>query len=87
MTGGNKMFICLDCGKVFEDPKHYTETHRLDTPPYEEWGGCPSCGGAYTEAYECSCCGEYIDGAYIKTKNGERICENCYITYELGDED
>lgn len=80
------MFVCIDCGKIFSNPRNYVESHGLDTPPYESWKGCPSCGGAYTEAFECDECGCWITGEYIKTKNGQRICENCYTTCELGDE-
>ena len=81
------MFICLECQRTFEDPECWEEKHGLDSGPYERWSGCPYCHGSYTEAYKCSCCDEWIDGAYIKLENGERICENCYTTYEIGDED
>ncbi len=80
------MFVCLDCGCTFEDTRHYVEKHNLDTPPYEEWDGCPSCGGAYTEAHECDECGHWITGEYIKTASGQRICESCYRVMDLGDE-
>ena len=81
------MWICLDCNKLFAYPKHYTDTHGLDDPPYECYSGCPYCGGAYAETYECDCCGEWITGEYIKAEDGKRYCENCYTTMELGDED
>ena len=81
------MFVCLDCGRIFESPRHYVDSHGLDAGPFEEWYGCPSCGGAYTEAYECDGCGKWITGEYIKTKNDERFCENCYTQMMLGDED
>ena len=87
MIGDDIMYVCLDCGCIFSEPKNYVETHGFSTPPYEKWSGCPNCNGAYTEAYECGCCDEWIDGTYIKLEDGERICENCYTTYELGDED
>ena len=80
------MFICLECGTLFEEPEYWTETHGLDTPPYEHCCGCPSCSGAFTETYRCDSCDEWIVGSYIKLENGERICEDCYITYELGEE-
>jgi hypothetical protein len=86
MIGGNTMFVCLDCGHTFSEAKHYIEQHGLDTPPYEEYDGCPYCGGAYTETHRCECCDEWIDGSYIKLDSGERICENCYIAYDLGEE-
>lgn len=81
------MFICLDCGCIFSETRHYVETHGLDSPPYEEYDGCPKCGGAYAETYECNECGRWITGEYIKLRGGERICERCYITYEIGEED
>ena len=55
-----KMYICLDCNKLFDSPKRYVETHGLDTPPYETWTGCPSCGGSYVSATECDECGDYV---------------------------
>ena len=86
MIGVEKMFVCLDCGKIFQDPMRYTETHCLDSPPYEVYSGCPECGGAYAETYQCEDCQEWIVGEYIKTSSGYRFCENCYNTLELGDE-
>ena len=81
------MYICTECGFLFEDPDYWEETHGFDYGPFESWSGCPKCGGAYVETYECDCCGEYIVESYIKTENGERICENCYTHYELGEEE
>lgn len=79
------MFICLDCGCVFDEPKHWIETHGLDSSPYEEWNGCPSCGGAYAETYKCDNCGDWINGEYVKLKNGDNFCENCYEIREVGE--
>lgn len=79
------MNVCLDCRHLFEVSKHYTETHGLETPPYEKWNGCPSCGGAYDEAHECSCCPDYIVGEYVETVNGDKICENCYVIKRVGE--
>ena len=80
------MFVCLDCGRVFEDPIHWEETHGLDTPPYEHFTGCPYCGGAYTEAHRCDCCEEWIVDDYYKTDDGQRYCEDCIRKIRLGDE-
>ena len=80
-------FVCLDCGHVFDEPKHYVETHGFSYGPYEEWDGCPRCSGAYATTYECVCCGEYIRGDYIKTKDDCVYCEDCYSYVELGTED
>lgn len=79
------MFICLDCGCVFDEPKHWIETHGLDSPPYEEWNGCPSCGGAYAETYKCDGCNDWLCGTYAETKNGNKYCENCYEIREVGE--
>lgn len=81
------MFVCYDCEKTFDEPKIWTNTHGLDTPPYESYAGCPSCGGAFTETYKCDDCGEWIFDDYVKTASGHRFCENCYNTMELGDEE
>jgi hypothetical protein len=80
------MFVCIDCGLLFEDPKHYTETHGLDTPPYEEWNGCPLCAGAYTTAYRCDGCDQWITEKYVKI-GADRYCEECYDFVDLGDEE
>ena len=79
------MFICLDCGCVFDEPKHWIETHGLDSPPYEEWNGCPSCGGAYAETYKCDGCNDWLCGTYAEVENGNKYCENCYEIREVGE--
>lgn len=43
------LYRCLDCGYIFEEPVVWQESHGLDTPPYEEWSGCPRCRGGYEE--------------------------------------
>jgi hypothetical protein len=87
MIGGNEMLVCIECGHLFTEPIWWTEDHGLDGPPYERFYGSPCCYANYAEAKECSCCGEYITDKYIKTDDGERYCENCYSTYDLGEED
>ena len=81
------MWLCLECLAIFESPKRYTETHGLDGGPYESWAGCPHCAGMFVEAHQCDSCGEWITGEYVKTKDGQRFCENCFDTYEPGEED
>ena len=80
------MFVCIDCGKVFESPGRWQETHGLDTPPYEEWTGCPRCGGSYTTAYRCEECGKWITDTYVKIDD-TRYCSHCYQVTDLGDEE
>lgn len=79
------MYICLDCGCLFSEPKHYVETHGLDDPPYEEWNGCPRCGGAYAETYKCDGCNDWLCGTYAETKNGNKYCKRCFIIKEIGE--
>jgi hypothetical protein len=79
------MWICIECGRTFEDPVHWEEKHNLDGPPYEQMSGCPYCYGAFTEAHRCKNCDEIIDGEYVKINN-DRYCNGCYLIYELGDE-
>ena len=81
------MWICCDCSNVFDEPRIWVEKHGLPAPPYETYSACPKCGGTFAEAYECGCCGHWIDGSYIKLNSGERICENCYTIYNLGEEE
>lgn len=79
------MYICLDCGRIFEIPRKHIETHGLDFPPYESWNGCPFCGGAYTETHKCDLCGQYVEDEYITTNKGDVICDNCYIIHSIDD--
>ena len=80
------MYICLACGKTFETPISWEERHGFTYGPFEQCSGSPCCSDGYAPTYSCDCCGEWIDDAYIKLESGERICANCYTTYELGDE-
>ena len=80
------MFVCLECGRVFEEAIEWEENHGLDYGPYEKWSGCPSCKGDYVEAYPCDGCDDWITGQYVKLSNGERFCENCFYIMELDDE-
>lgn len=80
------MMLCLECGALFEQAKRVIERHGLDTPPYEEYYVCPHCGDTnYQQTWRCDICGEWITGSYIKTLNGNRICESCYTHYEVQD--
>ena len=83
------MFICCECGKMFEDIAIWREYRGecFGDPSYEELWGSPCCYGNYVEAKECSCCGEYITDTYVETYDGRRYCSECYIERELEDED
>ena len=79
------MYICLDCDNIFERPKHYVETHGFSSPPYEEWDGCPWCGGMYAETYKCDGCNDWIENDYVQLENGDRFCSKCYKLKEIGE--
>lgn len=81
------MYICLECGSLFDKPVYYREKHGFDTPPYEEFEACPCCGGAFTETYECDSCGEWITGDYVELNDGSRYCEECYCIKTIGEDD
>ena len=87
MIGKEAAFLCCECNLIFDEPKVWTNKHGLDTPPYERYAGCPVCGGTFATTYKCDACGEWIVSEYVKTDDGQRFCENCYHTYEIGEED
>lgn len=47
------MFICLECGRIFEEPKLIKESRGefWGAPCYEEWPGCPFCYCGNIEEY------------------------------------
>lgn len=77
-------YICMDCGCKFDDPKHYTEKHGLENGPYEEFDGCPKCGGDYEDIKECDVCGaeipssEYYSNTEDKDGHKYHTCDNCW---------
>lgn len=71
--------MCLDCEGVFTEPKQVRTMHG------EKWTVCPFCGGGFVKAILCDCCKEYIVNDYIKTKDEQIICENCFLKYNIYD--
>lgn len=68
------MFICNNCGEVFETPDTYEEHH-----PYgmgtaaERWAVCPHCEDTdFVEAKQCERCGELV----AELQDG--LCDVCY---------
>ena len=67
------MFICNDCGAIFDNPEVEYETHGLDSPPYERWLICPNCrSSSFEEALLCTRCYEYV------TELTDDLCDECY---------
>lgn len=77
------MYICKDCGYVFEEPVvEYDDPSpagvSLASGAYE-YESCPHCGSDDIDGAEvCACCGEWYDG----TKNSKIVCGDCYEDIE-----
>ena len=80
------MYVCSNCGALFETPVQYVETHGLDSPPYETLNGCPECLGSYVKTFECDVCGEPVVGKYATLVNGMKICEECFRINDIMEE-
>lgn len=69
------MFICLDCGELFEEPAvtYENQGEFWGAPAWEAWGACPNCGSTeYDHAEQCERCGEY----FAELEDG--LCEFCH---------
>ena len=49
------MYICLSCGRTFENPSIWKEPHGETTY------GCPYCDDGFVEAVQCARCNNYFD--------------------------
>lgn len=85
-TQEENMFLCQDCGAIFDAPNQWQETHGLEHAPFEHFSGCPICAGAYCFTYQCDKCGQWITDDYIKIDT-QRYCQNCYQSFQPGEED
>ncbi len=68
---------CTRCGHVFSDDEREieTETHGLDSGPYESYSTCPMCGGEYETAAQCDLCGDY----FLEEEMHNGVCDKCLI--------
>ena len=73
-------YKCLSCGHIFEEGEQarWEEAHGLDTPPYEQWSGCPLCKGAYEETERCAICG----GEFLRSELAGCVCDECLYEYK-----
>lgn len=51
------MYICDNCGNVFENPRTWREERSGDGWAYETMTSSPCCDDSYSEAVPCQCCG------------------------------
>ena len=61
------MFKCVECGRVFDEPKIWREDYG------EYMCGCPFCGGNFEDAVRCDDCGEW----FISYELDNGICDCC----------
>ena len=69
------MYRCENCGHLFEEGEQavWEERHGLDTPPYEQWNGCPICKGGYEEVHQCKECEDW----HTENELYSGWCEKC----------
>ena len=80
------MYICKKTRMLFDEPEIIYEKHGLECPPYEEWAVCPCCHDTnYIKAFTCDECGEYIDGKYYETADGNYYCSECCEVHDIFD--
>lgn len=73
------MYICLDCGCIFESHKQCESELRehFGFPCREKWLGCPNCESWSTvETFRCKICNQYITDDYYEVGD-IKICEDC----------
>ncbi len=63
------MYVCSDCGAVFDEPQSWVEPHG------EKMSGCPLCAGNYVEAQRCELCDSEYDPD--TAEHGRLCCDNC----------
>lgn len=68
------MFVCAECGYVFDEPEKWVEEHG------ERMSGCPACGGNFDDAKKCELCGEEYS-TNLSTQ-GDLCCEKCSSVIE-----
>lgn len=80
-------YYCPNCKSCFEEPSNITDYVTDDPVPIGPTiQVCPHCGSDdWLEAIECTGCGKYIIGEYIKTRFDECYCENCYTKHDTSD--
>ena len=69
------MWICEDCGAVFDEAKIIEEHHPYGmTYATEYWAACPHCESTnIEEARFCERCERYV----VELQDGE-LCDVCY---------
>ena len=74
-------YECNHCGRNFDEPDFITETHGLETPPYEKIAVCPYCKGYFEEMYECKICGAFATEEQLTLG----VCDDCIMAHATVD--
>ena len=77
------MYLCLQCGGLFEIPYKYKEKHGFNNPPYEEVNCCPYCKADYIQTFKCEECGEWISSNTYYKINNNKYCDECCVKCNL----
>lgn len=83
------MYICLDCGEVFDGEDSGTSREWIGEDRYESnssgwmyYTVCPNCGSdEIAEAEMCDECGEYYDKTDMIRVGDTKLCKNCASEY------
>lgn len=84
------MFICKDCGLIFEHPKNICENLTPGYTPAEPtmnryYTGCPRCEGVYESAIECAHCNKFYEKENLEFYKGEYWCHEC-VEEDIGND-
>lgn len=68
------MYICNNCGAVFETPRTHEEHHPYGmTSATEIWAICPHCDDTdFSDAKQCEHCGEFVAELH------DGLCDVCH---------
>lgn len=76
------MFICNDCGAMYDSLEKFHEYIDDDGHEYNIYYGCPNCRSDNVDQLcKCDLCGEYVADGYVLLKDGTIACNNCYTLY------
>jgi Zn finger protein HypA/HybF involved in hydrogenase expression len=75
------MYICLNCGELFNEPHKVSEIHtELSERPLEIFRVCPKCGEAdFESATDCENCGTMIGESQAKYG----LCGDCEMKSDV----
>lgn len=67
------IYVCDQCGGVFDGPYHITERHGFLEPPFEQIPVSPCCEADFSNGAECAECGRIVSEDNIEYG----LCGSC----------